>query len=134
MFRRRFGFLSPAAQVQGQPGVISDLPWPVIIVTFIQTQMLWVLRRWRRPKYRDRLQGFGQDLVVENVRASDHEAERDAAAIGHDRALGPGLAPVGGIGAGFFSPPSGALVIAPSTDSHSQSIPATPQNHATRKL
>ncbi len=50
------------------------------------------------------------------------EADRDSCAVGSNGTLRPLLALSVGLGP-VFSPPSGALVIAPSTASDAQSIP-----------
>jgi len=56
------------------------------------------------------------------LRALVRKPDRDARALGEDRALGPLLALSVRFGPVFW-PPSGALVIAPSADKNDQSMP-----------
>lgn len=130
--RRRGALLAAAADVGGEAIIVGDLAWPVIVVAFVQAQVLRFVGGGLGAGRLDGVKGVFQQLEVDHVGASDSDSDREgegegeATAIGQQRPLGASLATVGRVGAGFFSPPSGALVIAPSTASHSQSMPTRP--------
>ena len=71
---------------------------------------------------RDRLDRRPGEQVVVAVRAVVGYPDRDSVTLGEDAPFRPLLALSVGFGP-VWSPPSGALVIAPSIASHSQSIP-----------
>ena len=94
----------------------------LVVVGLVQAGALRVGlgRLW--PLDRDRVERLSQQLVVVAVRAVVRDPDRDPRSLGDDRTLRPLLALSVGLGP-VFGPPSGALVIAPSAASHSQSIP-----------
>jgi hypothetical protein len=74
------------------------------------------------PRDRDRLDRLGEELQVVAVGALVRDPERDPCGLREKRTLRPFLALSVGFGP-VFGPPSGALVVAPSAASQSQSIP-----------
>src|SRR3954452_10263254 len=105
----------------GQVVVVGDLPRAVIVVALVEAEVQRLVEERLRALDRHGVEGRLKQLVVGHVGARDGEAEGQPA--GTTERLVPSLPRGWGR---FFSPPKGALVIAPSADSHSQSIPATP--------
>src|SRR5919112_2770571 len=87
------------AEFGGEPGHLG------IVVALVEAEALRRLRRRRRPLDRDRLDGLAHELVVVAVGAIGREPERDPATVRQQAPLGPALAPVGRVRAGFFPHP-----------------------------
>ena len=92
------------------------------VVGAVQAQTLRRLGRRFGPLDRDRLDRFGEQLQVVALGALVRDPDRDTSGLREDRTLCPFFALSVGFGP-VLGPPSGALVIAPSAASHSQSIP-----------
>ncbi len=115
-------FLAAAADVRLESLGGHELARMAVVIAAVQAQALGSLLG--RDRARDRAGGqrrLKQRYVV-TVSAVLREPDRDARGLAKDRtfrpffALSVGLGPVAG-------PPKGALVVAPSTASHDQSIP-----------
>jgi len=93
------------------------------IVTFIGTQMMLAgsLRQW--TLHGNAVKRFFHQLLIMHIRAGDGDSNRHTAPVRQHRSLDAQLATIRWVFPGFFSPPSGALVIAPSKLCHCQSIP-----------
>src|SRR3954462_4740862 len=74
----------------------------VIVVAFVEAEVLRLIRRRLRPLNRYRLDGLAHQRVVVAVGAVDHRGQRHATAIRQHRALDPALAAIGRIAAGLF--------------------------------
>jgi hypothetical protein len=94
------------------------------VIAAVQAQALGCGVGRDRAGDRDRGERRLEQLYVMTVGAVVRETDRDASALRERRALRPLLALSVGFGP-VFSPPSGALVIAPSAASQSQSIPTS---------
>src|SRR5947209_16560276 len=94
----------------------------VVVVAAIQAQPLRRLLGRLGPLDRDRVERRLEQLQIVAVGAVVRQPDRDPARLAQKRTLRPLLALSVGFGP-VFSPPSGALLIAPSAASHSQSIP-----------
>lgn len=120
----RLGLLPERADVGGEAELAHQLKDDRVVVALVEAEPLWALLGRPRALDRDRLDGGPEQLEVVAVGAIVGYPERDAAAVGEERALRPLFALSVGFGP-VFSPPSGAFVIAPSAASHSQSIPSS---------
>src|SRR5215210_5349929 len=81
-----------------------------------------MLRAGLGPRDRDAVQGRLEEALVVAIGAVVRQPDRDPRRLAKNRTLRPFFALSVGLGP-VFSPPSGALVIAPSAASHAQSIP-----------
>src|SRR5438876_8496401 len=120
----RLLLFTAGADVAGEAEFGDQLVHLWVLVALVQTQAVPALLADVRPLDHDALERRAQQLEVVHVRARDLEPDRDAAAFADKRALRPLLALSVGLGP-VAAPPSGALPIAPSQDSHSHSIPFT---------
>lgn len=118
----RLCLVAAAADVRGERELGAQVADFAVVVGGVEAKPLRPLpcRLW--PLDRDRLDRVAGELVVVQVGARRRDPERDALALGEQRSLRPFLALSVGFGP-VFSPPSGALPIAPSIASHSHSIP-----------
>jgi hypothetical protein len=92
------------------------------VVALVEAEPLRPLRARLGPLDRDRLDRGAGELEVVQVRARRRDPERDALALGEERSFRPFLALSVGFGP-VCSPPSGAFPSAPSSASHSHSMP-----------
>lgn len=120
----RLGLLPERADVGGEAELVHQLVDGRVVVALVQAEPLRASICRVRPLDRDRLDGCPEQLLVVAVGAVVGYPERDAAGVGEERALRPFFALSVGFGP-VFSPPSGALVIAPSAASHSHSMPSS---------
>ena len=100
-------------------GELVDL---VVLVGRVEAESLRTLPGRLGPRDRDRLNRRSSEQMVVSVGACVGYPDRDATTLGEERSFRPFLALSVGFGP-VLPPPSGALVIAPSIASHSQSIP-----------
>src|SRR5262245_40008760 len=129
----RLGLLAPGPDVGGEPELGEQVADLVEVIAFIQAHPLRPSRGWLWPRDRDTSNGLSGHLEVITIGAFHGEPNGDAAAFGEDAPFGADLPAVGRIPAHLFPPPSGALVIAPSIASHSQSMPFK-ASYSTRPL
>ena len=118
----RLCLLAARADVGGEAELGRELVHLGEVVALVQTESLRLLRCRLGPLDRDRLDGGAGELEVVQVRARRGDPERDALTLAEEAPLRPFLALSVGLGP-VSSPPSGALPIAPSSASHSHSIP-----------
>jgi hypothetical protein len=114
--------LTARANVRRQPADSSELAGAVVVIAAVQAQPLGLRGRGLGPLDRDRVERRLEQLQVVAVGTVVRQPDRDSRALAENRTFRPLLA----LSVGFapvFSPPSGALVIAPSQASHAQSIP-----------
>ena len=119
-----FDLLSAGADVGDEPVVADKLPGPLVIVALVEAEALRLLGARLRPRYRDGVEGALKEQVVVAVGPGMGEADGDPGALGEDRAFRPLLARSVGLGP-VFGPPRGALVMAPSQERKSQSMPTS---------
>jgi hypothetical protein len=114
--------LGSGANVRGEAELVGERTDFGVVVTTVEAEMLRLLpgRLW--PFDRDRLDRGADELVIVYVRARWRDPERDALALGEERSFRPFFALSVGFGP-VCSPPSGAFPSAPSSASHSHSIP-----------
>ena len=115
-------FLAAAANVRGEAELFEQLAHLVVVVAAVEAEPLRLLGCRLGPLDRDRLDRRACQLEVVAVRARRADPDRDALALGEQRSFRPFLALSVGFGP-VSSPPSGALPSAPSSASHSHSIP-----------
>jgi hypothetical protein len=118
----RLRLLAAAADVGGEAELGAELVDLGIVVALVQAEPLRPLRPRLGPGDRDRLDRGPDELEVVQIRARRLDAERDALALADEAPFRPFLALSVGFGP-VNSPPSGALPSAPSSASHSHSIP-----------
>jgi len=116
------GFLAAAADVGGEAELVQELADLVVVVAAVEAQPLRLLRCRLGPLDRDRLERGAGQLEVVAVRARGTDPDRDALALGEEAPFRPFLALSVGLGP-VSSPPNGAFPSAPSSASHSHSIP-----------
>src|SRR5660398_26719 len=114
--------LSPRADVGGETVCRHQLPGLFVVIGFVQTDTLGCLGGGLRPFDGDGIEHVFEKLVVIAVGAVVSQADRHPGSLGHDRAFRPFLALSVGLGP-VFPWPSGALVMAPSTERKLQSMP-----------
>lgn len=115
--------VAAGADVCGEAELARELVDLVLVVGAVQTEALRPSPGRLGTLDRDRLDRRSGEQVVVTVRARVGYPDRDAATLGEEAPFRPLLALSVGLGP-VLSPPSGALVIAPSIASHSQSIPS----------
>ena len=118
----RLCFLAAAADVRGEREFVGECADLVVVVGGVEAEPLRPLPGRLRSFDRDALERRPGELVVVQVGARRRDPERDALALGEERAFRPFLALSVGFGP-VSAPPKGALPIAPSIASHSHSIP-----------
>ena len=116
------GLLATGADVAGEAELSGELVHLGVVIALVQTEPLRLLGRRLRPLDRDRFEGGAGELEVVQVRTRRCDPERDALTLREEAPFRPFLALSVGFGP-VFSPPSGALPSAPSSASHSHSIP-----------
>ena len=115
-------FFATAADVRGEAELGGEFAYLVVVVAAVEAEPL------RRgccrcgSLDRDRFDRGAAEFEVVQVRARRGDPDRDALALGEERAFRPFFALSVGLGP-VSSPPSGALPRAPSIASHSHSIP-----------
>ena len=114
--------LAAGADVGGEAELGGELVDLGIVVALVQAEPLRLLRCRLGPLEWDRLDRGAGKLEVVQVRTRWRDRERDALALGEEAPFRPFLALSVGFGP-VCSPPSGALPSAPSSASHSHSIP-----------
>ncbi len=119
---QRLCLLAAAADVRGEAELRRELVDLGEVVALVEAETLWPLPVRLGPLDRDRLDRLAGELEVVQVRARRRDPEWDALALGEERSFRPFLALSVGFGP-VSSPPSGALPNAPSSASHSHSIP-----------
>ena len=110
------------ADVGGEAELRGERVHLGVVVALVGAQRLRLPRCRHGPSDRDRLDRGAAKLEVVQVRARRRDPERDALALGEERSFRPFLALSVGLGP-VSSPPRGALPSAPSSASHSHSIP-----------
>lgn len=118
----RVRFFAAATDVGGEAKLLRELAHLVVVVAAVETETLRRLGCRLGSLDRDRLERGAGELEVVQVRARRRDRERDALALGEERSFRPFLALSVGLGP-VSSPPSGAFPSAPSSASHSHSIP-----------
>lgn len=108
--------------MRGEAELAAELVDLVVVVGAVEAEALRMPPGRSGALDRDRLDGRPGEEVVVAVSARVGYPDRDAASLGEDAPFSPFLALSVGFGP-VLPPPSGALVIAPSIASHSQSIP-----------
>jgi hypothetical protein len=117
-----FLLLAARSDVRGEAELAGEFAHLAVVVGSVETETLRTLQGRLRALDRDRLDRRAGKQMVVSVRAFVGYPDRDAAPLGEDAPFRPLLALSVGFGP-VWPPPSGALVIAPSIASHSQSIP-----------
>jgi hypothetical protein len=110
------------ADVRGEAELAGEFVDLVVVVGRVEAQALRTPPGRLGPRDRDRLDRRSSKQMIVAVGARVGYPDRDAATLGKERSFRPFLALSVGLGP-VLAPPSGALVIAPSIASHSQSIP-----------
>jgi hypothetical protein len=119
---QRLCLLAAPADVRGEAELRRELVDLGEVVALVEADTLWPLPGRRRSLDRDRLDCLAGELEVVQVRARSRDRERDALTLGEERSFRPFFARSVGFGP-VSSPPKGALPSAPSSASHSHSIP-----------
>src|SRR2546423_3857086 len=122
-----FGFLSSWANLGRKAELAQDVADFVVVLPFVQTHPLRVVlgRLWTLDD--DALDRRTQQFHIVAIGALNRQTNGYPMPFREQAAFDPTLAAIGGLGP-VFSPPKGALVIAPSIESHCQSIPQVSSN------
>jgi hypothetical protein len=118
----RVCFLAAGADVGGEAELGRELAYLVVVVAGVEAEVLRPLRARLGTVDRDRFECLPGQLEVDLVGGRRGDRERDALALGEEALLRPFFALSVGLGP-VSSPPSGAFPKAPSSASHSHSIP-----------
>ncbi len=118
----RLRLLAAGADVGGEAELDGELVHLGVVVALVQAEPLRVLGRGLGPLDRDRLDRGPAKLEVVQVRAGRFDTKRDALTLAEEAPFRPFLALSVGLGP-VSSPPRGAFPSAPSSASHSHSIP-----------
>ena len=117
-----FGHLAAMPDVHAILAIVAGLPYVLIVVAFVCTEVLRFVRRWLGPICQQTVPFvFGQRVVV-FVGSSQDQTERYPFPIRDETPFCSEFAAVNGAGAGGL-PPKGAGTVAVSTICRSQSIP-----------
>lgn len=117
-------FFAAGSQVQREAELVGELPDLREVIALVQTEPLWPFDGRPRAPDGDRFKRLARELEVVAVSFARDDAQGNAGSISEERALRPFLALSVGLGP-VSSPPRGALVIAPSSASQSQSTPCS---------
>src|SRR5439155_13499245 len=98
------GFFAPCPNVDGKAKLLHYLPYFGVVIPFVHTHPLRLLRRHGGPLNHDTVQGRFDQLHIRPIGSRDHHAEGHAVRFGQYAALDALLGPIRGIGAGFFPP------------------------------
>ena len=120
----RFLLLAAGADVRGEAELVGERVHLRVVVALVQAEARPRPLRGVRSLDQDAFEGRAEELEVVDVRAGDLEPDREARTVADDRSFRPLFALSVGFGP-VAAPPSGALPIAPSQDSHSHSIPCS---------
>lgn len=112
-----------SADVGGEAEGGHEIAHLVVIVSLIEAQSLRRVWGGAWAPGHDRFERVVDELHVVAVSAIDHQRERDTRGFGEETPLDALFASIRRVFARFFEPASGALVIAPSIDSHAQPNP-----------
>src|SRR5215211_414423 len=94
----------------------------VVVIAFVEQQVLLPTRLDRWPFQHHGADGGVQHLGIRNIRSRDDRRQRQAMPLDQDGALYPVLGPIGGVGPDL-DPPFRAFPMLPSAACHSQSTP-----------
>jgi hypothetical protein len=100
----------------------------LVVIPLRQTHPLRMLFAWLRTVNDDAFDSRSHQLHIVVIRSLNGEADRDAVPIGRAGCVSPRSCLGRSDWGRFFPPPNGALVIAPSIESQSQSIPHSSSN------
>jgi len=110
------------AQMQRESEHAGETADEAEVVALVEAHALAVVWPGRGRRIGMLFHGVREELAVISIRGSDDETDRDPRDRRSGGALGAAFARSVGLGR-FFSPPSGALVMAPSIASQRQSTP-----------
>lgn len=96
------GFFAPRADMTREAELGHGIADFLVIVAFVQTQALRLLRRWLRPLHDYACKGIAYQFHVRAVGAGDDETDGHALACGQQAALDTRFAAIRRIGAGLF--------------------------------
>ena len=111
------------ADVGGETELVHDAAHLVKVVAFIQAHTLGLVWTGRRSRHGQAVHRGPHQFHVMTVGPVHRQTHRNALGFGQQATLDPAFAAVSGVGAGFFPPPKGDLVMAPSILSQLQSSP-----------
>jgi hypothetical protein len=95
--------LFPAGtNVCGKAEFVQDVAHLVVVIALRQAHALRLLLSWLGTLDHDALDGWPHQFHIMALRSLDRQAKRHPMPLGKPAAFHAALAPVGGIGAGFF--------------------------------
>ncbi len=100
-------FLATTPNVGSEPVLTGQTANLLIVISFIETQVLPSLRPRARLLHRNALKGFTSQLEVVHIRGCDSQAYRQTRRLDQDASLGAGLGSVRRVGPGFSPHPRG---------------------------
>jgi hypothetical protein len=86
----------------GKAEFVQDVAHLVVVIALRQAHALWLLLSWLGTLDHDALDGWPHQFHIMALRSLDRQAKRHPMPLGKPAAFHAALAPVGGIGAGFF--------------------------------
>lgn len=116
-------FFSPRSYMQGETKLFSKFLNFIANISCIKTEMLFLLFRGSWFLYLNVFYCWSGKLYVMTVSAINCNGKRNPFCVSEHAALCTTLGSVDGTWTGFFFPPNGAFAMAPSMESHRQSIP-----------
>ena len=115
------GGFSATPDVGLDAAITSFTFWLLVIVPFIQAEVLRTSRASRRPEW-NRIERLADHVHVVDVGAGERHRQRDALSVCQNMAFCAEFCAIGRIGPGVV-PPFGALTLALSSDAQSHSMP-----------
>ena len=100
------GLFAPRPNVRRIPPRLHQVAHLVVIIPFIQAQMLGIVLRGFRPPDGQRLQGRLDQFEVVHIGTGDRHGQRHPRPIGQQTAFRAQLRAICGIGPGTFFPPT----------------------------
>jgi hypothetical protein len=126
LFADSLGFLAASADMGSESELANNVTDLIKVIAFVQAQTLWFGPRGSWAFCHDAGERLLDQLHVMSVGAVNDHGQWNTGRFGQETALDALLSPICGIRTRFFEPANGAFVMAPSIDSHDQSIPFSP--------
>ncbi len=102
-----FGFFSAWANMGRKAELAQDVAHFVVVIPFVQTHPWRLLFAWLRTLNYDAFDRWSHQFHIVAIGSLNRQTDGDAMPLGEQATFHSALAPVGGIGAGFFPRPMG---------------------------
>ena len=102
----QLGLLAARANMRCEPEFPRQVTHFVIVIPFVQTQVLWLVRRWPGSFHGNALDRLPRQLEVVDVRSRHGQPDRNTVRLGKQTSLGAGFGSVRRVRPGFSPRPA----------------------------